>query len=202
MARTVEISGDFTITDKTPITTAETPPTPAPAQPGGGLLWPKTAEDLRMAWQAALTGGYVLALDPRTNITVSETINLTVGDAGGWTHGLAGNYAKLHSQITDGSPMVLVTSTASCRCLLLERLCLYGGGYDGRLSGGLVVTAAQGLPIYNAKFNDLSISYCTTGLSLIGDIYESEVRSPGIENCFADGLLLQDDGKAVIYPTW
>lgn len=200
MRSTIQITGDdLVVVDKTPGNDDLPPPVPLPPLANGGLMWPKSQDELQTLWQAALDTGTMLTLDPRTRIDVKETISLSVsGKNGGWPHGIDGNYARLHSSINDGSPMVLVESKEPNRCMVMERLGVYGGGYDGRVSGGIVFVAAKGVPIYKAKFNDLYISYCTTGLSLIGDIYESEIKSPHVENCFEDGICLEDDGQAVI----
>lgn len=168
-------------------------PPPAPAINTGALFKPKTASELQSAWQNAVDNRYVLQLDSTTKLQIDKTIQINVQDEGGKLHGLDGNHANFDSLINDGSPAIKIASVGPNRSMVLERFSLYGGGYDGRVSGGIVIQSGAG-PIYKMQIANVDVFWCTNGMSLIGDVYESVLREVRMEDNFEDGLVLIDNG--------
>ena len=167
------------------------------ASPDGSspYVWPRNETELKQTLQSFADESYVGMLDPRTRIEVSETITVQQQVAGGDPWGVNGNYAKLNWVGPGGQDMLVYRGVKGManRCLVIERLSLYGNGYAGAPCGDcLKLYAPEGDPgsIYKFTLRDIFTSYGTRGIVLEGAVFEGMGENVHAENHRGDGIAM------------
>lgn len=176
---------------------------PPPAQPpsvSSGMALPTTQDGLVSYVQGQLDRGVSAILSPETNVKLSSPVTFTVSQSG--LFGVLGNTAKLEwDGGLSGADAVTFLSAANVEGFSVEKLSLYGGGYEGRqCARGFVFTAPRGKPFYRAVIRDLYSSYCNSAcIALVGDFFESSIFNPSAKACFGDGMTIEnsDDGGII-----
>ena len=162
---------------------------------------PTTQAALQAALQAGFDNCYVTQLDPTTNITASSTIALTAKNCAGRPRGFNGNGASISSTINDGSDVMTITSTGEAKNLFIAGIHIYGGMYEGKVSGNcLFINAPKNLAIYTSIVKDLVLEYCGhSGLAIKGDFFESVLDNINTQANFGDGIWINhgDDGRII-----
>lgn len=210
--QTVPITGSAKITVPAPIPGIQGPRGPAgpigPAGPpgsgsGGGSAFvkPTTQAAMQAALQAGFDNCYIIQLDPTTVVTAASTIAVTTKDCGAQPRGFNANGATINSAINDGTDVLRITAAGPSRGLVMNALHIYGGGYEGKVSGNCMsVIAPKGFAIYKATLRDLAFDYCgKAGLAITGDFFESLIANLNSENNRGDGFWIDhgDDGGII-----
>jgi hypothetical protein len=175
-----------------PPTTTEPNPTPQPIPTGDGMDRPTTEAQLRDALETYRLEKRVGILDGRCQIEISQTIQILAAGAGEpW--GVNGNYAKIKYVGSGGHDMLVFRGTKgkADRCLVVEKLTLFGGGYDRNPAGAcLKISAPEGDPgsFYKSKIADVYTHYATRGVVLEGAVFESYLENVHAENHRSHGM--------------
>jgi len=168
---------------------------------GSAFVKPTTQAALQAAIQAAFDNCYIVQLDPTTNVTADSTIVLTAKDCAGRPRGFNGNGASIKSIINDGSDVMTITSTGEAKGLYIAGIHIYGGMYEGKVSGNcLYINAPKNLAIYVSTVRDLVLEYCgKSGLAIKGDFFESVLDNISTMANFGDGIWIDhgDDGGII-----
>lgn len=174
------------------------PPDPVPVPPSGGspFLWPKNTAELRSALQYGADHNFVVMLDPRTHVSLTETIHIQQRANGGTTWGVNGNHAKIDWAGPQGLDMIVYQGVngVNNRGLTIEKLNLFGNGYDGHVCEScLKLYAPEGDPgcIYKFTLRDIYTNYGTVGIHLAGAVFEGFGENLHGENHRSHGLLLE-----------
>jgi hypothetical protein len=161
------------------------------------LLKPTSAAQLQAAWQAAIGGGYILQLDPTTQISDSTPISLTGVDFGQQPRGLNGNGACF--VYTGDGPAVTIKSgpANSNRGMVLTNFHIVGD-YNKTTSTGLYINCDAGASIYKFLGRDIYIDGFGVGMRTEANFFESLLDNLQIENCKGDCLQVADGpGQAI-----
>jgi hypothetical protein len=178
------------------------PPPRAPSVRSAGFNpfdRPTNTAELRDCLQTAANEYRVAMLDPRTVVDVESTITIkqTSNDGSSW--GVNGNHARLRWVGPVGDDMVVYQGVAGVynRQLFIEKLNLYGGGYEGRPCGFcLKLHAPDGDPgsLYKFTLRDVFANYGTWGIGLVGAVFEGLVENCHGESNEQDGLVMAHSG--------
>lgn len=157
--------------------------------------YPQNEADLKACLQSYANSNYVGMLDPRTDVTISNTIEISQPTAYGTPWGVNGNYAKLRYRGAAGNDLLRFKGTdgQNCRCLNIEKLVLDGGGPD---SNGMGASACLKLwapngdngPLYKFLLRDIYASSALYGIELEGGVYEGMLDNVHCENHAKDGI--------------
>jgi hypothetical protein len=172
-------------------------PVPRSAVPDGSspFVWPRNGSELAQALQYFADERFVGMLDPRTNVEISDTITISQPNHDGNPWGVCGNYAKIN-WAGDGSKDMLVyrgTKGVANRCLVVEKLVLFGNGYSGAACGDcLKLLAPEGDPgsIYKFTLRDIYTAYGTRGIVFEGAVFEGMGENLHSENHRSDGIAM------------
>jgi hypothetical protein len=168
---------------------------------GSAFVKPTTQAALQAAIQAAFDNCYIVQLDPTTRVTAASTIVLKAKDCAGQPRGFNGNGASISSTINDGSDVMTITSTGEAKSLYIAGISIYGGMYEGKVSGNcLSINAPKNLAIYVSTVRDLVLEYCgKSGLAIKGDFFESVLDNIVTMANFGDGIWIDhgDDGGII-----
>lgn len=183
-------------TATTPTPPADPPPVtqPPPVVDGStSLALPTTQDGLVSYVQSCLDASKSAILSPEVNVKLQNPVVWTVRNSG--LFGVIGNSAKLEwdGGLSDKDAVTFVSATNS-EGFFVDRLSLYGGGYEGRqCNRGFVFNAPRGKPFYRAVLRDLYSSYCNAAcISLIGDFFESAIFNPNVNACYGDGMTIEN----------
>jgi hypothetical protein len=176
------------------------PVDPPPIASGSSpFIWPRTETELRQALQYGADESVVVMLDPRTHLAMTETITVQQRANMGYSWGVNGNHAKLEWKGEVGQDMLVyqgVNGVAN-RLLFIEKLNLYGGGYEGRPAGFcLKLYAPEGDPgsLYKFTLRDVFANYATYGIGIVGAVFEGLLDNCHAENNQKDGLYMAHTG--------
>src|SRR5262245_7402658 len=184
--------------------TTPVPPDPGP-DPGpdplppteDGMDYPKNESELRHCLQSYADNMMVGMLDPRTRITISDTIEIAQRANDGSPWGVNANYAGLKWAGPAGKDMLRFVGVdyVSNRGLTIERLRLDGG--DAYLNGSgagccLALRAPKGdaAPLYKFTLRDVFTMCAKNGIVLEGGVYEGMMENVHAENCTGDGIFM------------
>jgi hypothetical protein len=174
---------------------------PARSEGGSAFVKPTTQAALQAAIQEAFDNCYIVQLDPTTRVTAASTIVLKAKDCAGQPRGFNGNGASISSTINDGSDVMTITSTGEAKSLYIAGIHIYGGMYQGKVSGNcLYISAPKNLAIYVSTVRDLVLEYCgKSGLAIKGDFFESVLDNITTMANFGDGIWIDhgDDGGII-----
>jgi hypothetical protein len=173
-------------------------PKPRSTTPDGSspFVWPRNGTELAQALESFAEDCYVGMLDPRTAVELDKTITIAQPGHEGSPWGVCGNYAKVNWVGPVGDDMIVYRGTKGVgnRNLVVEKLSLYGGGYEGRPAGDcLKLYAPEGDPgaIYKFTMRDLYLSYGKRGLVFQGAVFEGMGFNIHSENHQGDGIAME-----------
>ena len=158
-------------------------------------VWPRNENELRQTLESFAEGCIVGMLDPRTVVEISSTITVAQPGHEGSPWGVNGNYAKINWVGPGGHDMLVFRGVKGVanRCLVVEKLSLFGNGYAGAPCGDcLKLLAPEGDPgsIYKFTLRDLYMSCGTRGLVLEGAVFEGLGQNIHSENHRGDGIAM------------
>ena len=162
---------------------------------GSPFVWPRNGLELAQALQSFADDRYVGMLDPRTAVELDQTIVVQQHNADGSPWGVNGNYAKINWVGAGGEDMLVYRGLKGManRCLVIEKLSLFGNGYAGAPCGDcLKLSAPEGDPgsIYKFTLRDIYTSYGTRGIVLEGAVFEGMGENIHCENHRGDGIAM------------
>jgi hypothetical protein len=170
---------------------------PRAAVPDGSspFVWPRNGTELAQALQSFADDRYVGMLDPRTRVELDKTVIIAQPNHEGSPWGVNGNYAAVNWTGPVGDDMIVYRGTKGVgnRNLVVEKLNLYGGGYEGRPCGDcLKLLAPEGDPgsIYKFTVRDLYLAYGQRGLVFEGAVFEGMGLNIHSENHRGDGIAM------------
>ena len=174
------------------------PPRPTPRSvPDGSspFVWPRNGTELAQALEHFAEGCFVGMLDPRTAVELEKTVTIAQPGHEGSPWGVNGNYAKVNWVGPVGDDMLVYRGTKGCgnRNLVIEKLSLFGNGYNGTPCGDcLKLYAPEGDPgcIYKFTMRDLYLSYGKRGLVFEGAVFEGMGENIHTENHQGDGIAM------------
>jgi hypothetical protein len=168
----------------------------APMQPGSPFVWPRNETEFRQALESAADERYVVMLDPRTQVEISQTITISQPGHDGTIWGVNGNHAKLAWAGGWGEDMLVFRGVKGVanRGLFIEKLGFFGNGWGGAAAGScLKLFAPEGDPgsIYKFTLRDIFTSYATHGVTLQGAVFEGLMENVHGENHRGDGIHME-----------
>ena len=174
-------------------------PTPEPLPPGPieetDMDYPKNEAEFRSLMQKYATETYVGMLDPRTNITLNQTLEI-VGPNTANPWGVNGNYAKIKMAGQGDVLRFIGQQGGNCRGLTVKNLSIDGG--DPNLNGSLgkacvKLSAPLGDdgPIYKFNIENVFTSMAEYGFVLEGGVYEGWMINCHAENMSKDGTMMR-----------
>ena len=166
-----------------------------PGADSSPFVWPRNSNELAQALQFFADERYVGLLDPRTAVELEQTVTIQQQNADGSPWGVNGNYAKINWVGAAGGDMVVYHGVKGVqnRGLVVEKLSLYGGGYDRAPAGDcLKIVAPYGDPgsIYKFLLRDIYTNYATRGIVLEGAVFEGLGFNVHAENHSGDGIAM------------
>jgi hypothetical protein len=172
----------------------------APTADTSPFDWPTTADQLKDCLQTAADEYRVAMLDPRTNINLDKTVLIQQRSNDGSSWGVNGNHAHLNWTGPWGGDMLVYQGKngVSNRLLYIEKLNLYGGGYEGQSVANfcLKLYAPDGDPgsLYKFTLRDVFANYATYGIGIVGAVFEGFLDNCHGENNAKDGLYMESTG--------
>lgn len=173
------------------------PPKVAPraALPDGSspFVWPRNGAELAEALQGFADMRIVGMFDPRTEVELERNVTISQPTADGNPWGVNGNYAKINWVGPPGEDMVIYRGIKGIanRCLVIEKLVLFGNGYAGARCGDcLKLSAPEGDPgsIYKFTLRDIYTSYGRRGIVFEGAVFEGMGENIHAENHTGNGI--------------
>jgi hypothetical protein len=160
------------------------------------FVWPRNGLELAQTLQSFADERYVGMLDPRTAVELDQTITIQQANADGSPWGVNGNYAKINWVGAGGQDMLVYRGLKGManRCLVIEKLNLYGNGYAGAPCGDcLKLSAPEGDPgsIYKFTLRDIYTSYGMHGIVFSGAVFEGLGENIHAENHRGDGIFME-----------
>jgi len=173
------------------------PDRPRPDARSSSLVWARNEGELREALRDGVAEGFVVMLDPRTDIELSATVLLEQKKNEGMTWGVNGNHAKLRWVGPAGNDMIVVQGVKGVpnRGLYLEKLNLDGGGYHRPPCGACLKLRAplgDAGSLYKFTLRDIFTSYGTYGIVLQGAVFEGMCENVHAENHARDGMYMEN----------
>lgn len=172
------------------------PPAPTPAG-DSPFLWPKTEADFRAAMLAECAAGRVALFDPRTDVTLTDTLVIPANGSGS-TWGANGNFAKIGWDGGTGKPMIRVEGVngLSGRGFWFEKFNMSGGFSDPNWAPAdaclmLDAPLGDGGPLYKFTIRDIFVSSANYGVHLRGGVYEGALINVHAENNLLDGIFAE-----------
>jgi hypothetical protein len=128
----------------------------------------------------------------RSRISETITISQPTADGNPWA---SRRFAKLNWAGDPGKDMLVYRGVKGManRCLVIERLVLFGNGYAGAVCGDcLKLLAPEGDPgsIYKFTLRDIFTNYGTRGIVLEGAVFEGMGENIHAENHRSDGIAM------------
>jgi hypothetical protein len=159
------------------------------------FVWPRNGTELAQALQSFADDRYVGMLDPRTTVELDGTITIAQPNHDGRPWGVNGNYGTVNWVGPVGDDMIVYRGTKGVgnRNVVIEKLNLYGGGYEGRPCGDVLkLYAPEGDPgsIYKFTVRDLYLAYGRRGLVFEGAVFEGMGFNIHSENHQGDGIAM------------
>lgn len=182
-----------------PAPTPTPTPTPTPVTspaPGDSFLNFTTVDDFVSTVQARLDKGVVSVLSPDMKLLADKPIAFDIKEGGGNLFGILGNGAQIawNGGFNGGVDLLTFNAKVASECLIVEKLSLYGGGYEGRqCRNGLVFAGPKGIAIYRATVRDIVADYFgENGLAFDGDFFESVVDNASCSANYGNGCYVAD----------
>jgi hypothetical protein len=173
-----------------------------------GMDYPQTESDLRALLQSYASNNVVGMLDPRTNVTVSNTLVVSQTTNSGKPWGVNGNFATIKYAGPAGHDLLKVVGSPSNRGLTIQNLTLDGGDPNLNGQGALAclrLSAPQGdaAPLYKFTVENVFTMEAAYGFVLEGGVYEGALINCQAENHSKDGCMMQhmnlgQPGQAIV----
>lgn len=172
-------------------------PVPAPAPPVPSVLdLVTTSKQLRDALNTYASEKRVGQLDGRSHVKLDSTIAIAQANNDGTPWGVVGNYCQIDWAGPGGDDMLRFegVSGVNNRGLTLEKLSLYGNGYDAAPASSCIKLSAPlgdvGC-IYKMTLRDIFTSYAEYGFILEGAVFEGLGENLHAENHRRDGMMMR-----------
>lgn len=158
--------------------------------------YPQNEAELRSFLSQYANQGYVGMLDPRTNVVISNTIELKQTSNSGFPWGVNGNYAKIKMNGVGDVIRVVGVQGVNNRGLTIKNLCIDGGdpnlnGSKGAACVKLSAPLGDNGPIYKFNLENVYTTSAQYGFVLEGGIYEGWMCNCHAENHSKDGTFMQ-----------
>lgn len=178
--------------------TPEPGPEPEPIPPSGGSVGDlvTTPKQLRDALNTYASEKRVGVFDGRSYVRLDSTIEIQQQSNDGTPWGVNGGYAHIDWVGPGGDDMIRYRGKKDManRCLVVEKLSLFGNGYSGNPCGAcLKLYAPEGDPgsIYKFTLRDVFTSYGSEGIVIEGAVFEGMGENLHCENHRSHGLAMR-----------